>query len=826
MNMQQMGTHGQKPKRTRSFWIRFVIGFVALVCLIAGGLIWILNTGRVISGDWSTTMPIVFIVLATVFALLMWLFPFSPVDTKEAVEIPFSIPNPQVSHLPSTPTTSPQPQGEQPQHAWNVPYRRNPFFTGREQLLKQLRENLTTNKAITNIQAQAVNGLGGIGKTEIAIEYAYRYRRRYAAVFWINAASREMLFADFTTIAKLLYLPIPNERDQTAIVRSVNSQVATHADFLLIFDNADDLSLLDDFLPLDYICHILITTREYATSRLACNVEVTSMDIDEGIQMVLRRAKVLVSDQSIEHVSQQERETAKHIVQIMDGLPLALDQAGAYIEETQCSLATYLERYQREEAILLHRRGITGKAHPEPVATIWSLSFAKVEQQSLLAADLLRFCAFLAPDDIPEQLIRDGASQLGSPLQTIQTGPSLLDEAISVLLHFSFVKRKRNEQTMAVHRLVQAIQRTSMDTQTQHTWAERTVRAVNQAFPDVEDYRNWSRCQQYLSHALVCADLMTTYNLTFTEAARLLNETAHYLNGRAQYPQALPLYERALAIREKMLGAEHPDTAQSLNDLASLYYNQGDYVQALPLYERALTIHEKVLGAEHPDTAQSLSNLASLYKTLGKNAQALLLSQRALTIREKVLGAEHPDTAQSLNNLGLLYYNQGDYAQALPLYLQALVIREKVLEAEHPDIATSLNNLGLLYYDQGDYAQALPLYERALAIREKVLGAEHPDTAQSLHNLGLLYYNQEDYAQALPLLKQALAIYEKALGAMHPNTASSLNNLAQLYHQQGDYAQVLPLLQRGLAIYEEVLGKDHPRTKIVRENYIQLQRRI
>ncbi len=734
------------------------------------------------------------------------------------------------SSKPATPPITPSSKEAMPQEValpqpiWNVPYRRNPFFTGRELLLKQLRKNLTAKKATAITQAQAVNGLGGIGKTDVVIEYAYRYRSAYSGVFWLNATSLATLFADMTTIANLLHLPILDERDQEAIVSTVKSQVATHADYLLIYDNADDLSLLDGFLPLDYQCHILITTRDHATSRLAVNLEVAALDKNEGIQMLLRRTGMLQAEQPVEQIPRHQQDLATQIVQAMDGLPLALDQAGAYIERTQCTLVAYLETYQQRHTELLHQRGDADKTHPDPVATTWSLSFAQVEQRDPLAADLLRFCAFLAPDDIPEQLIRDGASQLGSPLQSITATPSLLDEAIGTLLRFSFVKRKQEEQTIAVHRLVQTIQRTSMDPQTQHTWAERTVRAVNHAFPDVSDYRNWSRCQQYLPHALACTNLMTTYNLAFPETARLLILIAYYLNDRAQYTQALPLYQRALAFREKVLGAEHPDTAQILNNLASLYYNQGDYVQALPLYQQTLVIYENVLGAEHPNTAQSLNNLASLYKTQGDYVQALPLLKQALLIREKVLGAEHPDTAQSLNNLASLYYNQGDYTQALPLYQQALLIREKALGAEHPDTATSLNNLGLLYCNQGDYVQALPFYQQALLIREKVLGTEHPDTAQSLNNLASLYCNQGDYAQALPLYQRTLAIYEKTLGAKHLNTASTLNNLAMLYYNQGDYAQALPLSKQALTIYEQVLSEDHPRTKIVRENYAQLHK--
>ncbi len=609
MRKQHMTPQTPQHKRkyaTWAYWLIFAIMVVGTVTLI-GLVIWLFATQKL--DQFSTEIGIMAAIAAIISAPLLFFFTvFKKPETEK--EQPEGTPLP-----PPSPIAPAQGQNTAPASPlWNVPYRHNPFFTGREQLITQLHKNLTTHNATAVTQAQAVNGLGGIGKTEMVIEYAYRYRHEYAAVFWINAASRETLFADVTTTARLLHLPIPDERDQQAIVRSVNSHVAAHADYLLIFDNADDLALLDDFIPLDYQCHILITTREHATSRLAVNLEVASMDDTEGRAMLLRRAKVLLSNQSIEQIPQHEQEAATRIIQTMDGLPLALDQAGAYIEETQCSLATYLERYQQEAATLLQRRGTTGKAHPEPVATTWSLSFAKIEQLNPLAAELLRFYAFLAPDDIPEQLLRDGASHLGSLLQAIKATPSLLDEAIGTLLRFSFVKRKRDEQTIAVHRLVQTIQRTSMDTPTQHTWAERTVRAVNHAFPDVGDYRNWLRCQQYLPHALICFNLITTYHLASPEAGRLLNQTAYYLHDQAQYAQALPLYQRALAIREKVLGAEHPDTASSLNNLAALYKTQGDYAQALPLLQRALAIFERALGKNHPSTKTVRAN----YEQLGR----------------------------------------------------------------------------------------------------------------------------------------------------------------------------------------------------------------
>ncbi len=721
---------------------------------------------------------------------------------------PASIANP-----PSTPT---KPEEHEPPvtSRFNLPYRRNPFFTGREELIQRLRESLEGRGAAALTQPQAISGLGGIGKTQVALEYAYRYRDTYQCIFWVTADKRETLIDGFVAIARLLKLPERDAQDQHITVEAIKTWLAEHHNWLLILDNADDLPLLDEFLPTTYDGHIVLTTREAVHGQRASGIEVKEMNQDEGVLFLLRRAGILKQGEVLEKANEEDRAQAAAIVTALGGLPLALDQAGAYIEEKGCRLSTYLDIYQRRQAALLKERGRSSLGHSEPVAATWSLNFeqvAKVEQIGPLAADLLRFCAFLAPDAIPESLIIKGAGELGEHLQAVATEPGLLDEAIGALRHYSLVQRNRDEQVIFVHRLVQAVLKASMDNETQRRWAERTVRAVNQAFPGVS-VETWPLCQQYLPHALACADLIQAYGFQFNEAARLLNQAACYLDDHARYPEAEPLYRRASEIWEKVLGPEHPDTASCLNNLAGLYRAQGRYKEAEPLYRRALEIKERVLGPEHPATALSLNNLAALYKAQGKYEKAEPLYRRALQIFEKVLGPEHPDTARSLNNLAALYDDQGKYEEAEPLYRRALKIGEKMLGLEHPDTANSLNNLAGLYRAQGRYKEAEPLYRRALEIKERVLGPEHPHTAASLNNLAALYDAQGKYEQAEPLYRRALRICEKVLGPEHPWTVSSLNNLAALYDDQGKYEEAEPLYRRALEIDEKVLGPEHPDT--------------
>jgi tetratricopeptide (TPR) repeat protein len=570
-----------------------------------------------------------------------------------------------------------------PKTVWNVPYRRNPFFTGREDILNQLHEYFTQAKTAALTQPPAITGLGGIGKTQIAIEYAYRYKNEYHEVFWVNATSRETLIESFVNVARLLALPAQDEHDQHITVAAVQQWFATHTQWLLMLDNADDSTLASAFLPTGDHGHILLTTRERAWGSIAHSFEVEKMAQTEGMLFLFRRAKVLRSSAvPLSEASKADQTIAQTIVKELDGLPLALDQAGAYIEETSSTLEGYLKAYKRRQQELLQERGNERSFHPASVATTWSLNFEQVARLSPPAADLLRFFAFLAPEAIPEEMIITGASELGPQLQALATDETLLDTSMKVLSRYSLVQRNTDKHLLFIHRLVQAMLRANMTRETQREWAERTVRAINLAFPGVS-HDTRAQCERLLPHALACAELINENTLALPEAARLLNETGRYLNNYVQPQQAKPLIERALAICEQVLGPNHPATATYLNNLAVLYRSQGNYEQAKPLYERALAIREQVLGPNHPATASSLNNLAGLYNSQGNYEQAKLLYEHALAIREQVLGPNHPATTQSLNKLAALYDSQGNYEQAEPLYQRALSIRERVLGPEH-----------------------------------------------------------------------------------------------------------------------------------------------
>jgi tetratricopeptide (TPR) repeat protein len=703
---------------------------------------------------------------------------------------------------------------------WNIPYQRNLIFTGRERLLTQLHDTLTANKTAVLTQLFAITGLGGIGKTQTAIEYAYRYIHDYKAVLWARATTRDTLISDFVTLAELLHLAKKDVQDQNVVVAAVKGWLVKHLNWLLILDDVDDLDMIRDFLPLESTGHVLLTTRQRVVRGIASRIEVEKMDKEEGALLLLRRSHLLEVDEQLDHATvneqldratEEDRAKAEAIVTEVGGLPLALNQAGAYIEETGCDLSKYLNLYRTRFREIIGRQNDPSSHYQETVATTWSLSFQRVEQKNRAAAALLRLCAFLAPYEIPEEIITEGAAHLGNVLRPVAADPLKLNEAMEVVQKYSLVRRNPKTKTFTVHRLVQAVFKDRMNAKTRRLWAMRAIQAVNAAFPEVT-YETWPDCQRYLLHAQACVNLVEQYRLASPEAARLLTQAGWYLRERGLYAQAEPLLKSALTIREQVLGLQHPDTAFTLHDLGHLYYFMGEFKKAGPFYQRALTIREQVLEPDHLNTATTLHHLGMLYHSQGKYVKAEELYKRALTIREEKLGPEHHHTTITLNHMGILYQDQGKYKKAELLHKSALTIREQTLGSQHPDIAFTLNDLARLYHSQGHYLQAEKLYKRALTIKEQKIGLQHPGTATTVSNLAHLYQDQGLYDQAETLYQRALAIRTQMLSPEHPHTVTTLNDLSYLYRLQGRYNLAQLHYPFVLKVREQVLGTDHPST--------------
>jgi tetratricopeptide (TPR) repeat protein/transcriptional regulator with XRE-family HTH domain len=690
---------------------------------------------------------------------------------------------------------------------WQVPYPRNPFFSGRAHLLIHLHQQLGRIQTVALNQSYGITGLGGIGKTQLVLEYAYQHAHDYHAVFWVSAETIDTIYSDFTLIAEQLKIIAGEKQNQQQLVKAVHRWLATHKDWLLIFDNVEDLSLLKSFLPPARAGAVLVTTRLHALAGLAHTLELSAFPPEEALRFLLSRAHLADREQPLDEVPQDILIAARTLVAETAGLPLALDQAGAYLEQTRCTMADYLRLFERHPVRLLDERPMIAD-HPHSVVQTFLLSFQKIEQDSEAAGDLLRLCAFLHPDAIPEELLLEGSSHWSSALEHATSDRFLLDQTLGAVLQFSLLNRSANHKMLSLHRLVQAVLLETMSEVEQRSWLGQVIAALETVFPGVEP-SIWNQCERLLPHALLClqrADA-SQENLALAGVA---SKAAVYLRERGRYGQAEPLFQRALSIYGQQLGETHLRIASLLTELATLSRRQGKYAEAEQVLLRALSIYEQQLGETHVQVATPLTGLATLYVNQGRYGQAEPLFQRALFILEQHLGETHLQVAEPLGGLATLYSEQGKYAEAEPLFQRALSIYKQQLGETHPQIAYPLNGLATLYFDQGKYAEAEPLYRQAVAIFERQLGETHPHVAALLHNLANLYRKQGEYGQAEPLFQRALFIFEQQLGETHVQVAYPLNGLAELYQAQENYAKAEPLFQRALSLYKQHLGETHP----------------
>ncbi|HZO72310.1 MAG TPA: FxSxx-COOH system tetratricopeptide repeat protein [Ktedonobacteraceae bacterium] len=734
----------------------------------------------------------------------------------------------------------------------NLPCLRNIYFTGRGQLLARLHEKLTITDTEGHPQLYALSGMGGIGKTQIAIEYVYRYGDTYETILWIHAETYQSLLADFVELAHLFDLPEKQEADQHAIIAAVKYWLCTHRRWLLIFDNVDDPSVIGKFIPTRCKGHVLLTTRCQCVGPHIQNIEVTTLGRQEGVLFLLRRAKRIELCETSADASKQEYRAAQQVYDLLDGLPLALDQAAAYIDETQICFQDYLDLYAFHHTALLQTCESGGERHyPFSVATTWLLSFERIGSLNSAAADLLRLLAFLHPDSIPDVLLTTAAPELGDPLNQAISNPLHFNTLIGVLRRFSLIRRNPETKTLALHRLVQTVLIDAMSEEARYTWAQRTLRVVNRAFPSGE-FITWSECQLYLPHTQACAAIVERWQIESLDAARLFSRAGSYLNERGHYSASERLLRLSLAINEQKLPCNHPDLARSLHDMGVLYLALEQYERAEPLLKKAFDMRKLVLPPDHPDLAASYNCMGLFYTSRGKYEQAEPLLQKALESRLKAFGPIHADVAGSLNELAMLYdmlgkyelaehfycstvttleqlpgsphlllavaYNNiakfytehEKYAEAEQLFHQSLAIAGQVVGLDHPKIVIGLNNLAGLYLQQGKDSEAEALLLDTLKRAEQTWGSDHPYVSSSLKHLANLYYKQEKYQEAEALMERTLAIRERAFGSSHPSVADCCCYLAQIYIRQERYKEAETLYRRALSIQEEVLGPTHP----------------
>jgi len=666
--------------------------------------------------------------------------------------------------------------------AWNVPARLA-RFVGREDLLAVVDGELSSPSRLALV---ALDGMGGVGKTSLAVEYAHRWVERFDVVWWVPSERAELVEQRLAELAEPLGLKPGLDADAVwSALRAVSS-------WLVVFDNVEEIAAVERFQPSGG-GRVLVTSRRRAARRLGSSVTVTPFDRDASVRLLAAR------------VPNIDRAAAGRVAELVGDLPLAVETAAGYLDETEIPADEYAN-------LLASRPELT-------LGDPWQLSAERLREQHPAAAELLELFAWCAADPVPLSMLTADSTRLGGALSRAASEDVAWADTVGALVGYSLARR--DGDALVVHRLVAAAARRTMSAERSSQCVGVLAEVMRVALPGKiwGNPAGWPVWRILLPHALTIAGYARgERGRVFEDGCWLADRAATYLEGHGQLSVAIPIFERTLTDAEKVLGGDHPDTLTSRNNLAGAYRSIGRVEQAINLFEQTLADRQRILGDEHPDTLTSRHSLAGAYRAVGRVAQAISLYERTLSDAERVLGDEHPDTLTLRNNLAGAYQAAGQAEEAISLFERTLADRERVLGDEHPDTLTSRNNLAYAVRAAGRIGQAIGLFERTLADRERVLGDEHPDTLTSRHSLAYAYQAAGQVGQAISLYERTLADRERVLGDEHPDTLTSRNNLAYAYQAAGQVEQAVSLFERTLADRERVLGDEHPDTLTSRNN--------
>ena len=655
------------------------------------------------------------------------------------------------------------------------------LFKGREPFLDDLRTRLgvPNGRATAIVNRLAVHGLGGVGKTRIAVEYAWRHADDYTALLFVSAPTLAELRSNLANLVGALGTPA-----ETASLDEQLTQVLhwleANPGWLLIVDNVDTeeaARAIEELLARLWAGHVLITSR---IGNWSAGVEPIELDVLAPADA----AAFLLERTPHRRLAADDASPAATIAGELDGLAVALEQAGAYIDKLRLSFAEYLRRWETKRPEVLRWHDLQLMQYPASVAITWETTLAQLTEP---ARRLLEVLVWLSPEPIPLFLVE------AAPLVEVISDPRA---ALAGLAGYSLARFGASGDAVLIHRLVQEITRGRIAAADRTTTLQTALNAVDAVTVDSPwDVRTWAVWTPLAAHAKAVSRYADDAGLA-KPTARLMNELGLYWQARGQFREAEPLMRRALAIDERSYGPDHPNVASDLNNLAALLQATNRLGDAEPLMRRALAIDENSYGPDHPNVAIDLNNLAQLLQATNRLGDAEPLMRRALAIDERSYGPDHPNLAIRLNNLELLQQATNRLGEAEPLMRRALAIDERGYGPDHPNVAIRLNNLALLLQATNRQGEAEPLMRRALAIDERSYGPDHPDVARDLNNLAMLLQATNRQGEAEPLLRRTVQIcieFRRRTGFEHPRTRHGLANYRGLLQAMGKTPEQIEL---------------------------------
>jgi tetratricopeptide (TPR) repeat protein len=674
-----------------------------------------------------------------------------------------------------------------PTRFWNVPYSRNVNFTGRERVLELLERALDGNDPST--RRQVLHGVGGVGKTHVALEYAYRNREQFDLVWWLPAQEQAVLAVAYAKMVTSLGGTPPLDASAFELRELLEKQLKKFPRWLLVFDNAPKADAVREFLPATGDRGaIIITSRDSNWRDVAQAFCLRVFERPDSVEFLKKRTGR----------NSESPAVAQKLAQALGDLPLALEQAGALIVEANITYAHYLSRFEDHWAELLRSGRMSGE-YPDTVAMTWELSFRQLETSAPMAAALLNVCAYFAPADIPRAFLQQGAAGLPRPLSTACETAAGLDALVSDLQKYSLVAA--NEKSLSVHRLISALTRDRLPEDHQRNWCGVALRMMHATIKfDEGAVGAWIEHVPVLPHALAVSKHAEDLGIEPATNAQLLNQAGLFLYRLGQFTQAKTAFERALALVVEAHGEDNPRRSAIENNLGRVLNRLGEHQRAKEHFASAMSIDEAAYGETHPHVAELANNYGISLQIAGDLEDAMQQFEWALSVVETHYGNDHPKVASVVNNLGYSLAGLGDLERASTHFARALSTAEASYGQNHPVVANIRTNLGIVMRLQGCPDVALREFTKALAISESQLGPKHPDVARNLTHLGLLLQEQGQLEEARKHFERALAIEEQVLGTMHYALITKLNYLGRCLKKMGQIDESVSCFTRSAGI--------------------------
>ncbi|EXA29007.1 hypothetical protein FOVG_19428 [Fusarium oxysporum f. sp. pisi HDV247] len=709
------------------------------------------------------------------------------------------------------------------QPAFLVPFPKNDLFVGRDDVLARL-QGLLFQEGRRKV---ALVGLGGIGKTQIALRLAHwtKEKKQDYSVFWVPALSRASFEQACMQIMDACGIPTT---DDSSAVESVRQHLSSKSagKWLLVVDNADDMQTvmgskgadtgLYRSLPQSDQGRILFTTRYHKVA-----ISVAGRNILDVPAMSRDEARSYLKEALIQEMSSTDNEVIDHLLALLAHLPLAITQAAAYLNENQISLTAYLQLFEntdRDRIELLSAEfqdDTRYEQSQDPVATTWFISFNQIRKGDELASRILMFLAYVEPKAVPQSMLPEGESQ------------QQLTRAIGTLCGYRFLDRRGPSKVFDMHSLVHLATRSWV---TANDWekeqSQAAIARLREIFP-TDEWENRDVWRQYLPHAiklLRCPE--DDWSLELCDLGFWAGRCLH-VDGRVT--EAVELLEHVVAIREKTLVESHPDRLASQHALGIAYRANGQIKEAVELLEHVVAIREKTLAESHPDRLASQHELAGAYRANGQIKEAVKLLEDVVAVRRTTLAEDHPSRLASQHELAGAYRANGQIKEAVKLLEDVVAISEKTespittgittrarrsTSSQRTDQRGSEAARACAYRANGQTKKAVDILEHVVAIREKTLAENHPDRLASQHALGIAYGANGQIKEPVKLLEHVVAIKEKTFAENHPSRLASQHGLAAAYQANGQIKEAVKLLEHVVAIQAEIWAEDDYRRQL------------